>query len=264
MRHDSWSSACVLDVADQRVGARLDNCVQLAPHVHGCWTQQHVVLLDLKRNKYLGIPAADALALDQLVQGWPARDRHASVQIADFSDGQDVLQEMLEDGMLTTAGHVDQRRTTGVPQPVEPLIDGYSDVTASVTLRSVMRFLRGTTAARMLLSRSTLERIAQRVQRRRAKFEGITDSVRPFDVERTRMLTATFTKLRMFFFTANNECLFDSLALAEFLAHYRVFPHWVFGVSSSPFAAHCWLQHDGIVINDSPELVAKFAPIMIL
>jgi hypothetical protein len=59
-------------------------------------------------------------------------------------------------------------------------------------------------------------------------------------------------------------CLYDSLALVEFLAHYRLFPQWVFGVMAEPFAAHCWVQQDDRVLNDSVDYVRGFTPIMVV
>jgi hypothetical protein len=59
-------------------------------------------------------------------------------------------------------------------------------------------------------------------------------------------------------------CLFDSIALLEFLARYHMFPRIVFGVVADPFEAHCWLQEGTILINDDLERVSKYKPIMSL
>jgi hypothetical protein len=57
-------------------------------------------------------------------------------------------------------------------------------------------------------------------------------------------------------------CLFDSLALIEFLAHHGLFPTWVFGVTSDPFLAHCWVQEGDTLMNDTVEHVGPFVPLM--
>jgi hypothetical protein len=46
-------------------------------------------------------------------------------------------------------------------------------------------------------------------------------------------------------------CLFDSLALAHWLTGQGVRADLVVGVRAHPFAAHCWVEHDGRPINDS-------------
>jgi hypothetical protein len=54
------------------------------------------------------------------------------------------------------------------------------------------------------------------------------------------------------------------LALLEFLARYEVLPRWVFGVRARPFVAHCWVQYEDIVFNDTVEHVASYTPIMVV
>jgi len=77
-------------------------------------------------------------------------------------------------------------------------------------------------------------------------------------------LVAAFSTLRPFFFSAKDACLFDALSLSEFLAGYGFFPRWVFGVQSRPFGAHCWLQLNGVVLNDSVDHVKRYTPIMVV
>jgi hypothetical protein len=57
-------------------------------------------------------------------------------------------------------------------------------------------------------------------------------------------------------------CLFDSLALIEFLAQHGLYPTWVFGVTSDPFMAHCWVQEGDTLLNDTVAHVGQFVPLM--
>jgi hypothetical protein len=75
--------------------------------------------------------------------------------------------------------------------------------------------------------------------------------------------TAAFHALRQYY-PREYLCLFDSLALVEFLARYDVFPHWVFAVKMEPFGAHCWVQDGSVVLNDTVEYVREFTPIMVI
>ncbi len=43
----------------------------LAPHVYPCVTEDHVVLLDLYRDKYVGVAREQVSALARRVRGWP-------------------------------------------------------------------------------------------------------------------------------------------------------------------------------------------------
>ncbi|MFL6603958.1 MAG: lasso peptide biosynthesis B2 protein [Steroidobacteraceae bacterium] len=101
------------------------------------------------------------------------------------------------------------------------------------------------------------------------RFQSIVEFVRAFkrdrapafDFERAHLLTSVFNSLRLFF-PRPYQCLFDSLALINFLARFKLYPDWVFGVIAEPFDAHCWVQADGVVLNDTIERVSAFTPIM--
>jgi len=56
--------------------------------------------------------------------------------------------------------------------------------------------------------------------------------------------------------------MLHSLALVEFLARYRLYPDWVFGVQTQPFKAHCWLQYGSLVLNDKPTRLHELTPIL--
>jgi hypothetical protein len=81
--------------------------------------------------------------------------------------------------------------------------------------------------------------------------------------ERLREMVETFGRLRPYYPRAY-LCLFDSLALVNFLAPYGAFPQWVYGVRLNPFAAHCWVQDSGVVLNDVVENVREYTPLMVV
>lgn len=61
-----------------------------------------------------------------------------------------------------------------------------------------------------------------------------------------------------------SSCLWDSLALRQWLASRGHGCALVFATRLDPFAAHCWIEAEGIVLNDSPERIATFAPVAIV
>jgi hypothetical protein len=123
------------------------------------------------------------------------------------------------------------------------------------------RFVAAAIRARLLLKYRTFESVIARVNDRISRSG--REPERP-DEARVHELVATFAGLRPFFFAAKDACLFDALALSEFLAAYRIYPRWVFGVQARPFAAHCWLQLGGLVLNDTVDHVKRYAPIMVV
>ncbi|MEQ7874239.1 lasso peptide biosynthesis B2 protein [Sphingomonas sp. ASV193] len=58
------------------------------------------------------------------------------------------------------------------------------------------------------------------------------------------------------------RCLPDSIALAWFLRRRSLTSTLVIGVTTLPFAAHCWIQDLDQVLNDDADMVAGFAPIL--
>ena len=59
-------------------------------------------------------------------------------------------------------------------------------------------------------------------------------------------------------------CLTDSLALLHFLWRRGVRPQLVLGVRLEPFAAHCWLQTDTLILNESVDHARAFRPIQVV
>jgi hypothetical protein len=58
-------------------------------------------------------------------------------------------------------------------------------------------------------------------------------------------------------------CLLDSVAMAKFLRRRQLHVHIVFGVALDPFSAHCWVQADDLVLNDTVGNVNSHTPIRV-
>jgi len=80
---------------------------------------------------------------------------------------------------------------------------------------------------------------------------------KPIDVS---PICRAFEKSRRYI-SSLDQCLAHSLALALFLYRREIRPELVLGVSAYPFSAHCWVQLDKAVLNDSVEHVSAFTPI---
>lgn len=59
-------------------------------------------------------------------------------------------------------------------------------------------------------------------------------------------------------------CLLDSVAMAKFLRKRQLHVHVVFGVALDPFSAHCWVQADDLVLNDTVGNVDSHTPIRVV
>jgi len=82
------------------------------------------------------------------------------------------------------------------------------------------------------------------------------------DQELSRVLAAA--RVALPWIPMEGECLQRAYELRWLLARQGIRTEWIFGVRTWPFAAHCWLQTDDLVIADSLERVSRFTPIMVV
>jgi hypothetical protein len=242
----------------------------LAPHVYPCVTEDHVVLLDLERDKYVGVAREQMGGLAERVKGWPlignglagagGKDSTAALAPrASSGRAEGVLSKMLAAGMLTTDPAVGKE-----VQPLQmaaasaALIEPDLDWCPQVTFTDVARFLLAATITALTLRVLPIRQVVTRVMKRKLAAR----SNNCVDVEVARRATEAFIRLRPLLFGAQDACLFDSLALTRFLSYYGQYPSCVIGVQTGPFGAHCWVQDGSLVFNDAPENVRRFTPIL--
>jgi hypothetical protein len=240
---------------------------RLATHVHLCCTADQVVLLDLRRDRYMGVGPPEMHTLAEYIQGWPTRDDVSAAAIV-AAETVKVIQQLIAAGMLTSdrfGGKL--AMPTAAEPPRSALIEGYVEHRSAIRSSDVRHFLTASLLARVLLRRGTVKQAIAHLQskaRRRSAASSALSDTHDLDFSFARDRVALFKRLRPLLFTARGACLFDSLALCLFLSRYRLFPRWVFGVTTRPFEAHCWVQHREVVFNDTPEHVGSFTPILVV
>lgn len=232
----------------------------LPNHVFVCLNGDHVVFLDVRADKYLSIKAAQANALAAHVRGWPVLGeppkRTGEPQSA---SGEKLLGRLLERKLLTMSPEVGKAATpVAVVVPTDTLTGDNYEGQPNIRLGDILNFLKASLVATFLLKFTSLERVVTRVHRRNrvnASPSGLTSP-------ECGRLIAAFFRLRPILFTSRDQCLFESFALSEFLSRHGVYPKWVFAVQADPFFAHCWLQLENTVLNDSIEDVRAMTPIL--
>lgn len=230
----------------------------LSRHVHVCVAGNYAVVLDLRRDKYIGIGREHLPALAASVMGWPGA---TETETAPVRSADALLSQMVSTGVLTTDPAIGKEaRSPAITLPQFPAIEADLEYRPRVTIRDVFRVLVAAAKAKALLKWRPIETVVARVERRKQQ----QGAGREFDLAAARPLVEAFLYLRPLFFTSKDECLFDSLVLIELLARRRLFPLWLFGVSTQPFRAHSWVQAGDHVLNDQPERVSRFAPILVV
>jgi hypothetical protein len=232
----------------------------LRSHVYMCPVRDGVIFLDLKQDKYFGVGISESCQLSTLVPGWPAPENMPadSPRASANSDGISLAESLVKKGVFTCdAAEGKAAELPPVPTPLSALIQGDLGSRPPIRVGHICAFLVAAWTSAGLLRWRPLEDIVDRVRRRKSRDR----RVRSFDREIVPRLVAVFQRLRPFVFTSRNRCLFDSLALIEFLHRYGYHPTWVFGVNSGPFAAHCWLQEGDVSLNSDLESVREYVPI---
>jgi hypothetical protein len=233
----------------------------LSAHVHLCVTDDHVVLLDLNRDQYVGVGSAQMNALAACIQGWPTAAAPVAGCVSGPGTAADALLAKLFDaGMLTTDPALGKEAKPLLMQrPEATLTESDLEARPQVSLGQVLNFLKSSAVARLALRRQPISSVVARVRARKERRATVACSV---NFKAARQPVAAFLYLRPLLFGARNQCLFDSLALVEFLARYELFPAWVFGVQTGPFLAHSWVQEGAVIFNDTPDYVRRFTPIL--
>ncbi|HET9388243.1 MAG TPA: lasso peptide biosynthesis B2 protein [Steroidobacteraceae bacterium] len=231
----------------------------LAPHVHLCVDDGCVVFLDLKADRYWALDAAQTAGLGDWIPGWPVpavmdpkRLEEPSLRLGT------ILDTFLGRGLIVDERDGKSATPVSIATPSGELL---SRPAAPRICAGALTVLAVSTVARVGLRLSAFHRVVARVGARRMTRSGQRG---PLDLHRARGLTQNYTVSQLFFLSARDQCLSDSLSLIEYLAWHDIYPDWVFGVQARPFAAHCWVQHDALVFNDTAEHVRTYTPIMIV
>lgn len=238
---------------------------QLPEHVHACATSDDVVLLDLRRDKYLAIPNAQNSPLEEFVDGWPkpATVRHLP---PGNRDPKELLETLISMDLITAnKARPIRPPIESIPRPNTPILHTVllhtllpnSPPPPHVRPMDVINFTRAYMRARVRLRCNTLETVISHIKSRKQRHKTPKE-----DLEVMRTLVAKARLIRPFVYQPANQCLLDSYVLIEYLAIYKLFPIWVFGVQTRPFLAHCWVQSGLITLNENPGTAARFTPIM--
>lgn len=230
-------------------------------HVHLCAAGENVILLDLRQDKYLAVPRHAARALAVAVPGWPMPVTELERwQPPSEQEVRRVVRCYLDAGVLTA---IESEGKSAAPIPYMPPRDlvplGFErDATTALSWKDAMNFIGAATRAAYRLRTTSLLAIAGGMAARKATAR----RCEAFDSQLAAELACTYRRLQTFAFTGRDRCLLQSLSFANFLSCYGLFPDWVFGVQTRPFAAHCWLQHGHYLLNETPDGVKRFIPIV--
>lgn len=219
-----------------------------------------VIFLDLRRGHYRALTRNQTGGLASTVRDWPSAGVKA-YSPEDSNGTSAIANRLLAEGLLGTQQAAD-RIDGSVPaghHSFEVADVAARPFRASPTL--CIRFLQAYALWRTRVRLCSFHHLVKCL--RDAKRQSLMRNDPP---TATSLLTAMahFLRLRALTYTARDRCLLDSLVLMEFLLRNGMRPTMIIGVATRPFNAHCWLQHDEWILNDTVERTAKYAPLLVI
>jgi len=260
-----------------------DDCMEsisfwIPAHVHVCTTTDGSVLLDLKRDRYLGLGREETELLAAVLAEWPKpRWESTPLRILPGSEGEkralSLCESLAGDGLLVRDTEFGSRSAERSESENRRLREGAGqdmrrewisigdelEALGRVGMRDIVNFLwgylwvRGSLALRPFSA--TVESV--RALKTRAAISGST-----WQVYRVAELVEVFRRLRPLFFAAEGHCLLHALTLVKFLSRYDFHPEWMIGVTTQPWGAHSWVQWGNFLLDTNPEKVCGYVPIM--
>lgn len=209
-------------------------------HIAYCLSAGRPIFLDVVRDRYFTIPARLAEAFVAFVNGERPMEPSSALET------------------LTRHGLLARSSAPPAPRPIiEPARRSLAgEGSSSPSLGDGLAVAGHVWRTYRRLKRGPLTDVLVDLKRRR----GVGSSAK---AEQTTNLCARFARQRSFVPIKPN-CLLDSIALLEFMRAHGGDADLVFGVTPSPFSAHCWLQRHDQVINDALDRVLPRLPIMVV
>ena len=215
---------------------------QLAPAIRACRADgDNLLFLDLDRDRYLAVPdSAQRVLLERLFS--PATDPHES------------LAALVRQGLLLFEPGCPDRLT---------LTQRQLAAQAAADLETRAGRIRARDVAEIGWARVQCARRIRRLGIKSVEmFLYPSESDRSFRAapELGEGLSKLLRARALLPFA--HSCLLDSLTLRALLARRGLWSEIVVGVQATPFKAHCWLESGGYALNDDPDMLGRFTPIL--
>lgn len=231
---------------------------RLMSHVFACVANGYLVFLDLRRDRYFCLDRKETPAVCTALDIPLSADQSARRIDLNQTDCDTIIKSLCEAHAITSTSGVATTTPVQLSKPTSAVTRTGIQLKYEVTALDLLRFWSASVRASVKLRYQRLERTVEDIHVRRTRNMPKTSKRH---TRRLIPLVHVFHQLRPYF-PRPYLCTFDSLALLEFLAYYALYPDWVFAVRMDPFGAHCWVQNEELVLNDTLEYVSSFTPIM--
>lgn len=225
---------------------------QLSPSVYGTKVDGSYILLDITRDRYLYLTEQQSSWLDDILcHAGRIRDLPpAAVQFSEALHRQSLL-DVEYPGF--TKGWKD-----GSPHAHHSWLTHESDCEISPGPLLLLRMAYAVSVCWWLERRRDFAGVVSESRRWKSRCTG---NQPPAELL-VRSEVAAFRRMSPYFFSSREACRFRSLALIKFLTTADIAADWVFAVRLAPFAAHCWIEWEGHVLNEHLDRTFDYREIM--
>lgn len=205
-----------------------------------CSAENRTIILDLHSGRYVALADRNHEAFHR----WVAEQDPTEADC-------DQLNKLAERGILAVV------ESAARPKPVTTILPTVTHSLApTISPVETIRALIARLLWKRRLRRWPLQRILVRLKNLVIEFEQPQR-----EVSLARILRAfEFTDLLL---GSHDRCLERSLALVATCRKRGLQAEIVMGVQADPFAAHCWVQRGATVLNEKPDRVRMFMPILV-
>lgn len=212
---------------------------QLPKQVSFCWADEQAIFLDVARDRYFALPRATNAAFCDWLGSGTAGDPPPTLVRNQLLESTPGASKVLPCAVATPAAFLDAPGTMAIP------------------LAHRIRAVRATCSTRVRLRLLSLHRMLTAIEQSRI------NSADCGALPDIATLSCEFARVRSWL-PFRRTCLADSLALVRYLAGLGVRPTLVFGITARPFAAHCWVQTESLLLSDTLDNVSRYVPIRAL
>lgn len=215
---------------------------RILPHTTVCIASDRIILLDIRRDRYLLVPSSIAGSMRAWLEGDPIP---APAAVTRLLTDNHVMRP--GDPAPTNRDRDTVRIPTALLSPIWDTGSAPPDHRAVIGAQIITKIHLKTRSLASVLSDHMHPSTARP----------------PPAAELLHRRAATFARSRILSPFARN-CLLDTLSLDRWLAEDARDCRIVFGVTGHPFTAHCWLQSPFTVLNDSYDHASRHTPILAL
>lgn len=232
----------------------MNHSLYLRKNVSFCNVGDASIFLDIWNNSYKYIGRQQSAQLRSFTS---KTSQHPAIKYEADNPATAGIATLLQQQLLT------ENKTVGEPlapvirnRPQASIFDSFWERTFN--LLSVVSLGISYLKAKSYLKNRNFHSV---INHAREMKNAISASARRKSTEQVCKDARNFIDIRALLYSYNNECLLDSYALYQAFLRRRTTVDWVFGVDLCPFRAHCWIEYDGVILNDNQDSVLGLTPI---